>query len=126
LWRRLFVTSAKWRERERERRELAMMSSRDFGDLAVPPGLVREELRRWPGQVWSQGWNALANASKRPWYMDAKATTHGALESIGRADDFTIAVLFSLVGLDLTLWLLFQGGFAGTAFSEVSGFLPGM
>ena len=116
---------ARWRERERERRELAMMSIRDFGDLAVPPGLVREELRRWPWQAWGQGWNALAAASKWSWRA-AKATNTGAPQLIGQANDFAIAVIFSLVGLNLTLWVLFHGGFAGTAYTEVGGFLPGM
>ena len=117
---------AKWRERERERCELAMMSTRDFGDLAVPPGLVREELRRRPWQAWSQGWNALAAASKRPWRTDAKATNTDVPQSIDHAGNFAIAVLFSLVGLNLTLWLLSQGAFAGTAYTEVGCFLPGM
>jgi len=117
---------AKWQERERERRELAMMSARDFGDLAVPPALVREELRRRPWQALSQGWNALAAASKRSWRMEANATGVGAPRSIGQADDFAIAVLFSLLGLYLTLWLLFQGGFALTAYTELGGLWPGM
>ena len=43
-------------QRERERRELAAMRSRDFGDLAVPPGLIIEELRRWPWQKSSPLW----------------------------------------------------------------------
>jgi uncharacterized protein YjiS (DUF1127 family) len=34
---------ATWRERERHRRELSRMSVRDFGDIAVPPSLIREE-----------------------------------------------------------------------------------
>jgi hypothetical protein len=114
------------RERQRERRELAMLSSLDFGDLAVPPGLIREELRRWPWQAWSQGWNALPAAASRPPRTEAKATNTGALQSIGQTDNFAIAVLFSLIGLNLTLWLLFQGGFAGTVYAEVGGFLPGM
>lgn len=83
----------KWRERERERRELATMASRDFGDLAVPPGLIREELRRWPWQARSQVWNALAAAARRP--RPSKATNAGALRSIGQTDDFAIVVLFS-------------------------------
>jgi uncharacterized protein YjiS (DUF1127 family) len=37
-----------WWEPERQRRELSMMRARDFGDLAVPPSLVTDELRRWP------------------------------------------------------------------------------
>ena len=56
---------AKWRERERDRRELAMMSHRDFGDLVVPPGLVREETRQWPWRGWNQGWDAIAVPRKR-------------------------------------------------------------
>ena len=43
-------------QRERERRELAAMRSRDFGDLAVPPSLVIDELRRWPWQKSSPLW----------------------------------------------------------------------
>ena len=34
------------RERERERRELAMMRPRDFGDLPLSPTAVRDETRR--------------------------------------------------------------------------------
>ena len=51
---------ARWRERERHRRELATMSVRDFGDIAVPPGLIREEQARWPWQAINQGWAALS------------------------------------------------------------------
>jgi len=46
----VFRHFARWRERERLRRELAGMCSRDFGDLAVPPGLIADEKRRWPWQ----------------------------------------------------------------------------
>ena len=46
----------RWWERERQRRELSMMRARDFGDLAVPPSLVVEELRRWPWQKPNSQW----------------------------------------------------------------------
>lgn len=49
-----------WRERERERQELASMSPLNFGDVTVSPGLVREELRRWPWQGWSSEWLAMS------------------------------------------------------------------
>ena len=42
-----------WHERERQRRELSMMSRRDFGDLPLSPGLVRDDIRRWPWQKYS-------------------------------------------------------------------------
>lgn len=48
---RVFRLLARWRERERHRRELARMSVRDFGDIAVPPSLIREEQARWPWQA---------------------------------------------------------------------------
>jgi hypothetical protein len=48
-----------WRQ-ERQRRELAAMRGRDFGDLTVPPSLVTDELRRWPWQVSSPQWGAVA------------------------------------------------------------------
>jgi uncharacterized protein YjiS (DUF1127 family) len=39
-----------WCERERDRRELAAMSPRDFGDLNVAFSAVRDEVSRWPWQ----------------------------------------------------------------------------
>ena len=56
---------ATWREHERHRRELALMSVRDFGDIAVPPGLIREEEARWPWQAMNQGWAALRASDAR-------------------------------------------------------------
>lgn len=53
-----------WAERNRDRRELAAMSSRDFGDLAVPESLVRDEVRRWPWQKPSAGWRAVGAAQQ--------------------------------------------------------------
>lgn len=41
---------AVWYERERQRRELSAMRPRDFGDLPLSPGMVRDEARRWPWQ----------------------------------------------------------------------------
>jgi hypothetical protein len=46
-------------QREHERREMAQMGARDFGDIAVSPGLMREETRRWPGQKSNPGWSAV-------------------------------------------------------------------
>jgi len=51
---------ARWRERERLRRELAGMRGRDFGDLAIPTGLIEDETRRWPWQEWSSEWSVIA------------------------------------------------------------------
>ncbi len=51
-------------QRERERRELAALGSRDFGDLVVPPSLVADELRRWPVQEASPQWGEIV-ANKR-------------------------------------------------------------
>jgi uncharacterized protein YjiS (DUF1127 family) len=55
---------ARWRERERLRRELAGMRSRDFGDLAVPRGLIEDEKRRWPWHGWSPEWSSIALSPK--------------------------------------------------------------
>jgi uncharacterized protein YjiS (DUF1127 family) len=49
-----------WWEREGQRRELSAMRARDFGDLAVPPSLVIEELRRWPWQKPNSQWGEVA------------------------------------------------------------------
>jgi uncharacterized protein YjiS (DUF1127 family) len=54
-----------WRKQQRLRRELSLMSPRDFGDLAVPPSLVRDELRRWPWQRQSVEWGELAPRRQR-------------------------------------------------------------
>jgi uncharacterized protein YjiS (DUF1127 family) len=49
-----------WRRRERERRELAAMNVRDFGDVGVPPSLIGDETRRWPWQKSSPQWGSIA------------------------------------------------------------------
>jgi uncharacterized protein YjiS (DUF1127 family) len=51
----------RWRARERFRGELSSLSSRDFGDLAVPPSLIADELRRWPWQEPSAQWGTAAS-----------------------------------------------------------------
>jgi uncharacterized protein YjiS (DUF1127 family) len=56
----LLAILRRWAERERERRQLAAMSARDFGDLGVPESLIRDELRRWPWQPTSPQWRAVA------------------------------------------------------------------
>lgn len=48
----------RWFERERERRELATMSPRDFGELGVPFSAIRDEVNRWPWQRCVLGWQA--------------------------------------------------------------------
>jgi uncharacterized protein YjiS (DUF1127 family) len=48
-----------WAERDRQPRELALMSAHDFGDIAVPPSLLRDEARRWPWQRPSAQWAEL-------------------------------------------------------------------
>jgi uncharacterized protein YjiS (DUF1127 family) len=50
-----------WWRRELQRRELSMLSPRDFGDLAVPQSLVTEEIRRWPWQQSSQQWGQVTD-----------------------------------------------------------------
>lgn len=48
-----------WHRRDCERYELARMRARDFGDLPVPPDLIREETRRWPWQKPSPQWGQI-------------------------------------------------------------------
>jgi uncharacterized protein YjiS (DUF1127 family) len=55
---------AEWRERAHQRREIAVMRERDFGDIIVPPGLIVEEARRWPWQRFSIGWSAMSAAPR--------------------------------------------------------------
>jgi hypothetical protein len=50
-----------WWERVGFRRELSLMSARDFGDRKVPPSLVADELRRWPWKEPSPQWRAAAS-----------------------------------------------------------------
>jgi uncharacterized protein YjiS (DUF1127 family) len=56
-----------WRRRELQRRELSRLSSRDFGDLAVPQSLINEEIRRWPWRKWSQQWSQVTNKRGHPY-----------------------------------------------------------
>ena len=50
-----------WWRRELQRRELSILSPRDFGDLAVPQSLVTEEIRQWPWQKSSQQWGQVTD-----------------------------------------------------------------
>jgi uncharacterized protein YjiS (DUF1127 family) len=56
----------KWWRRELERRKLSVLSPRDFGDLAVPQSLVKEEIGRWPWQQSSQQWSQVADKRGDP------------------------------------------------------------
>jgi hypothetical protein len=38
------------------------MRHRDFGDLAVSPGLIEDEKRRWPWQELSSEWSTVTSA----------------------------------------------------------------
>ena len=63
LWRRavrdLLRSLRLWGERERHRRELSMLSDRDFAGLSVPKMLAAEEVRKWPWQKWHPQWQEL-------------------------------------------------------------------
>jgi uncharacterized protein YjiS (DUF1127 family) len=50
-----------WQVRELRRRELSTMSSRDFGDLAVPRSLAKDEINRWPWQKSSPQWSQITS-----------------------------------------------------------------
>jgi len=56
-----------WRDRTRQRRELARLHSRDFGALPVPDNLLAEESRKWPWQRFSPQWAEIRpeNARRR-------------------------------------------------------------
>jgi uncharacterized protein YjiS (DUF1127 family) len=60
VWNALFG----WRERMRQRRDLAAMSERDLVDLGVPPGLAAYEAGRWPWQKASPEWQTLEAADR--------------------------------------------------------------
>lgn len=52
----------RWRERMRQRRELAAMSPHDLAGLGIPPGLAAYETGRWPWQKISPAWRLLDGA----------------------------------------------------------------
>ena len=56
-----------WWKRELQRRELSLLSPRDFGDLAVPRSLISEEIRRWPWQKPSQQWSQVTDKRGDPY-----------------------------------------------------------
>ena len=56
-----------WWKRELQRRELSMLSPRDFGDLTIPRSLVNEEIRRWPWQKSSQQWSQVTEKRGDPY-----------------------------------------------------------
>jgi uncharacterized protein YjiS (DUF1127 family) len=39
-----------WRERHRQRRELALLCARELGDSGVPLDVISREARKWPWQ----------------------------------------------------------------------------
>ena len=57
-----------WSQRQRERQQLSRMSSRDFGDLAIPSNLIRGEARRWPWQKPLSHWTAIRAGRTRSDY----------------------------------------------------------
>src|SRR6516164_2563066 len=56
-----------WWRRELQRRELSMLSQRDFGDLTVPQSLVNDEIRRWPWEKSSQQWSQVTGKRGDPY-----------------------------------------------------------
>jgi uncharacterized protein YjiS (DUF1127 family) len=68
----------RWRERERLRLELSLMRPRDFGDLAVPPGLVVDEVRKWPWQQSGPNWGEIRSADSRGASGEARAEQESA------------------------------------------------
>jgi uncharacterized protein YjiS (DUF1127 family) len=67
VWVVIARTLRRWQRRELQRRELSRLSSRDFGDLAVPRSLINEEARRWPWRKWSQQWSHVTNKRGHPY-----------------------------------------------------------
>ena len=59
FWTAIRLCLRDWRERERQRRELSMLSDRDFAGLRVPRMLVAQEVRKWPWQKWHPQWEEL-------------------------------------------------------------------
>jgi solute carrier family 10 (sodium/bile acid cotransporter), member 7 len=112
-----------WRERERQRRELSQLRPRDFGDLVVPPSLAVEESRHWPWQKSSPQWRTIRDSQgdglveerrpKRPALGPPARRVRSRLPGID--DELAIVLVFSLSGLDLSLWLLAKYATAGSA-----------
>jgi hypothetical protein len=50
-----------------------MLSARDFGDLAVPQSLVKEEIGRWPWQQSSQQWRQVSEKRGDPYDGSGRA-----------------------------------------------------
>ena len=51
LVRAIIHTLQIWRERQRERRELAFLCERDLHNIGVPRDAVIDEAHKWPWQV---------------------------------------------------------------------------
>ncbi|HJU20332.1 MAG TPA: DUF1127 domain-containing protein [Stellaceae bacterium] len=64
LFRRASGALGRWRERVRQRRELAALSKRELADLGIPPGLAAYEAGRWPWQGVSAAWRELDRAHR--------------------------------------------------------------
>ena len=53
-----------WRERHRQRQELAMLSDRDLRDTGVTRDLVAHEAGKWPWQAWHPQLRAFEEAAR--------------------------------------------------------------
>jgi uncharacterized protein YjiS (DUF1127 family) len=54
-----------WRERRRQRQELAMIRDGDLRDTGVSRDLVAHEFRKWPWQAWHPQLQAFEEAARR-------------------------------------------------------------
>jgi hypothetical protein len=69
IWAKVVWHLRIWRDRQLDRRELSMMSARDFGDLPVPASVIADETRRWPWQTPSPQWSEV--------YADRRSAGNG-------------------------------------------------
>jgi uncharacterized protein YjiS (DUF1127 family) len=54
-----------WRDRHRQRLELAMLPGGDLRDTGVSRDLVAHEARKWPWQAWHPQLQAFEDAARR-------------------------------------------------------------
>ena len=65
IWQSCLATIRTWRQRRRQRAELAMMGITGFDDIGIPPGLAAKEVGKGFWRAWDSEWREIEEWRRR-------------------------------------------------------------